>query len=103
VRKKFLRVESDLCSRSLASPELRKKVAASVVAGIAVGAALALVVGGALISVEGVVTGTKANGWVAFPECGHSGIDILEQATCAATLPAANVPQEAVYWQPAAG
>jgi hypothetical protein len=80
---------------------MRKKTIASVVAGIAVGAVLALVIGGALISVEGVAMETKANGWITFPECGQAGINMLEQAMCAAVLPAANVPQEAVYWQTA--
>jgi hypothetical protein len=44
------------------------------------GAVLALVIGGALISVEGVAIETKANGWITFPECGHAGINILEQS-----------------------
>lgn len=80
---------------------MRKRTIASVAAGIAVGALLSLIVGGALISVEGAVMETKANGWVTFPECGQPGLNILGQAMCAAVLPAANVPQEAVYWQTA--
>lgn len=75
------------------------RTVASVVAGIAVGAVLALVIGGALVSVEYNAMATKANGWSTVPECGKIGINILEQAACAAVLPAANVPQEAVYWQ----
>jgi hypothetical protein len=77
------------------------RTVASVVAGIAVGAVLALVIGGALVSVECNAMATKANGWSTVPECGKIGINILEQAACAAVLPAANVPQEAVYWQTA--
>ena len=80
---------------------MQKKTIASVAAGIVVGAVLALIIGGALITVEGLAVETKANGWVTFPECGRPGINILEQAMCAAVLPAANLPQEAVYWQTA--
>jgi len=70
-----------------------------VVGGIAVGAVLALLIGGVLIAVEYDATVTKSNGWTTLPECGTVGINILEQALCADLLPGANVPQEAVYWQ----
>jgi len=71
----------------------------AVVGGIAVGAVLALLIGGVLIAVEYDATVTKSNGWTTLPECGTVGINILEQALCADLLPGANVPQEAVYWQ----
>ena len=71
----------------------------SVVAGIAVGVVLTLLLGSALISVEFNAIRTTANGWYTIPECGESGINILAQAVCADLLPAVNVPQEAMYWQ----
>jgi hypothetical protein len=79
----------------------RKRSIAAVVLGIVVGAVLALVIGGVLISVEYGAIRTTGNGWSTVPECGENGINILAQALCADLLPAANVPQEAMYWQTA--
>jgi len=73
----------------------------AVVGGIAVGAVVALLLGGVLIAVDYSATVTKSSGWTTLPECGKVGDNILEQALCADLLPAANLPQEAVYWQTA--
>jgi hypothetical protein len=72
------------------------------VAGVAVGLVVAiLVLPGFVILAKYEVMKTTSNGWVALPQCGKVGINFLEQAVCADELPAANVPQEAVYWQTA--
>jgi hypothetical protein len=68
-------------------------------AGVAVGLILAiLLLPGFVILTEYDSMKTTSNGWIALPECGQVGINFLEQAVCADELPAANVPQEAVYW-----
>lgn len=77
------------------------RTVASVGAGIAVGVVLVFLIGSALISVEYGAIRTTANGWWSIPECGENGINILAQAVCADLLPAANVRQEAMYWQTA--
>jgi len=77
------------------------RTVASVAGGVAVGAVLALLLGGVLVGVEYSAMVTKSNGWTTLPECGEVGTNILAQALCADLLPAANVPQEAVYWQTA--
>jgi len=77
------------------------RTVASVGAGIAVGVVLVFLIGSALISVEYGAIRTTTNGWSTIPECGEIGINILAQAVCADLLPAANVPQEAMYWQTA--
>ncbi len=78
---------------------MRRKRILSGVAGIAVGVVLVFLICGVLVSVEASAMQTKSNGWFTYPECDKIGINILEQAVCAATLPGANVPQEAMYWQ----
>ena len=78
---------------------MRGKTILSGVAGIAVGVVLVFLIGGTLVNLESSAMQTKSNGWYSYPQCGKVGINILEQAVCAAALPAANVPQEAVYWQ----
>ncbi|MDG6998919.1 MAG: DUF1214 domain-containing protein [Nitrososphaerota archaeon] len=78
---------------------MRGKTVLSGVAGIAVGLVLALLIGGTLVTVESSAMQTKSNGWFTYTECGKVGINILEQAVCAAALPGVNVPQEAMYWQ----
>ncbi|MGI0091016.1 MAG: hypothetical protein ACREBS_04855 [Nitrososphaerales archaeon] len=77
---------------------MRGKRILSGVAGIAVGVVLVFSIGGVLVSVESSAMQTKSNGWFTYPECGKIGINILEQAVCAA-LTGVNVPQEATYWQ----
>jgi hypothetical protein len=67
--------------------------------GIAVGVVLVFLIGGLPVNLESSAMQVKSNGWFTYPECGKIGINILEQAVCAAALPAANVPQEVVYWQ----
>jgi len=79
----------------------RKRTIASAGVGIGVGVVLVFLVGGLLISAEYAATVTTANGWSTLPQCGKVGNNVLEQALCADLLPAANVPQEAVYWQTA--
>ncbi len=79
---------------------MREKTIASVVAGIAMVAVLALVIGGAPISVERR-HGDKSQRLDHLPRMRQAGINILEQAMRAAVLLAANVPQEAVYWKTA--
>ncbi len=78
---------------------LRGKTVLSGVAGIVVGVVLVFLIGGTLVSVESSAMQTKSNGWFTYTECGKVGNNILEQAVCAAALPGANVPQEAVYWE----
>jgi hypothetical protein len=78
------------------------KIIGSATAGIAVGLLLGiLLLPGVLVYVQYGAMATKSNGWSTLPECGQVGINFLEQAVCADLLPAANVPQEAVYWQTA--
>jgi hypothetical protein len=78
---------------------MRGKTILSGAAGIALGVVLVFLIGGTLVSAESSAMMTTSNGWFTYSECGKIGINILEQAVCAAALPGANVPQEAVYWQ----
>lgn len=66
--------------------------------GIIVGAVLAFLTGGALVYFEGQSMGTHVNGWNAILNNGEWGNNILERAAIAQVLPAANLPEEAVYW-----
>jgi hypothetical protein len=75
---------------------MRGKIILSGVAGIAVGVVLVFLIGGILVSLESSAMQTKSNEWFTYTECGKVGINILEQAACAAALPGVNVPQEAV-------
>src|SRR5580704_11281644 len=78
---------------------MRGKTILSGAVGIALGVVLVFLIGGILVSAESSAMMTKSNGWFTYTECGKVGINILEQAVCAAALPGVNVPQEAVYWQ----
>lgn len=67
---------------------------AAVVIGIAVGATLALITGGLLMSSQVNVV----NGWETLMNCGVPGNNIIKQAACAAIFPMVNLPQQEVYW-----
>jgi hypothetical protein len=68
------------------------KIIAVIALGIIVGAVLASFgLGGTLIYLE-------VNGWSTTLNYGKWGNNILERAAFAQVLPAANVPEEAVYW-----
>ena len=41
---------------------------------------------------------TTVNGWSTTLQCGLPSDGILLKAACAKHIPAANLPQEAVYW-----
>ncbi len=78
---------------------MRVRTVLTVVAGIALGALLAFVMGGALINLQWGGMQTTVNGWSTAPQCGEIGNPILVQAACAEHLAAANLPQEAMYWE----
>lgn len=73
------------------------------IAGIAlciiVGAVLAFITAFLLIQYEAYTMETTVNGWSApYLNYGKWGNNILERAAFAQVLPAANLPEEAVYW-----
>jgi hypothetical protein len=70
----------------------------SVVQGIIVGAVLAFSTASLLINVEVNAMQTTVNGWSITMKCGVPGDGILLRAACAQDIPAANLPEEAVYW-----
>jgi hypothetical protein len=70
----------------------------SVVQGIIVGAVLAFSTASLLINVEVNAMQTTVNGWSITMKCGVPGDGILLRAACAKDIPAANLPEEAVYW-----
>lgn len=75
------------------------KIIAVIVLGIFVGAVLASFgIGGTLIYIEVHTMETNVNGWSTILNYGEWGNNILERAAFAQVLPAANVPEEAVYW-----
>ncbi len=71
-----------------------RKIVEGLIQGIIVGAVLAFITAGILMSSQVA----HVNGWTTIFGCGLPGNGILLQAACAQTLPAVNVPQEAVYW-----
>lgn len=71
-----------------------RKIIFGLIQGTGVGALLALVTAGMLMSARV----TRINGWRTIFGCGVPGDSMLLQAACAQTLPAVNVPQEAMYW-----
>ncbi len=70
------------------------RISLGLILGIIVGAILAVVTAQILLSAEV----TTVNGWRTILGCGVPSDGRLLQAACAQTLPAVNVPQEAVYW-----
>lgn len=71
---------------------------AFVVLGILAGGVLTLLTAGVLINAQVKAMQTTTNGWSITMQCGEAGNGILLRAACAETLPAVNLPQEAVYW-----
>jgi hypothetical protein len=82
---------------------LRKiiKIIVGLILGIIVGGILALVTADLLLTVEVHAMQTTVNGWSTTMKCGVPGNNILLKAACALILPAANLPEEAVYWRTA--
>ncbi|MGI0100861.1 MAG: DUF1214 domain-containing protein [Candidatus Micrarchaeaceae archaeon] len=66
----------------------------TVVIGIIIGAVLAVITGGLLMSSQVHVV----NGWETIMNCGVLGGSIVRQAACAAIFPMVNLPQQEVYW-----
>jgi hypothetical protein len=71
---------------------------AFVVLGLIVGGVLTLLTAGLLIRAEVNAMQTTTNGWSITMQCGEADNGILRRAACAESLPAVNLPQEAVYW-----
>lgn len=70
-----------------------------VVQGIIVGAVLAFITANLLINAEVNAMQTTVNGWSTTLKCGvYCNNCILLRAACAKDFPAANLPEEAVYW-----
>ena len=69
-----------------------------VILGIVIGGVLAVITTFILIAVEVNAIHTTVNGWRSTMKCGIPGNGILLRAACAAVLPAANLPKEAMYW-----
>jgi hypothetical protein len=76
----------------------RRTIPTDIVQGVIVGAVLAFVGVTIAITLQSGAMQSTANGWSTTQQCGEPGNNILEQAACAKTLPAANLKQEAVYW-----
>lgn len=69
-----------------------------VVQGILVGCGLAFITAMLMINIEISAMQTTVNGWSVTLKCGYPGNGILLRAACARHIPAANLPEEAVYW-----
>jgi len=69
-----------------------------VVAGVLVGAVLALGTAIVLITTQVPAMQTTVNGWSITMDCGEASNGILVRAACALALPMVNLPEEAVYW-----
>ena len=76
----------------------RRTLFTDVVQGIIVGAVLAFITANLLINAEVKAMQTTVNGWSVTLKCGQPGDGILLRAACAKHIPAANLPEEAVYW-----
>jgi len=76
----------------------RRTVVAGVVKGSILGAVLAFNTANLLIAAKVKMLVTTVNGWSSTLAVGKPGGGILLRAACARHLPAANVPEEAVYW-----
>jgi hypothetical protein len=63
-----------------------------------VGGILAVLTADLLIYTEVHAMQTTVNGWSTTMKCGVPGNNIRLKAACALVLPAANIPDEAVYW-----
>lgn len=76
----------------------KRNIIADLVQGIIVGAVLAFITANLLVNAEVNVMQMTVNGWSILLKCGESGNGILLRAACAKDIPAANLPEEAVYW-----
>lgn len=76
----------------------KRTILTDLVQGIIVGAVLAFITANLLVNAEVNVIQTTVNGWRVTLKCDEFGTDILLQAACAKYIPAANLPEEAVYW-----
>ncbi len=76
----------------------KRTIIADIVQGIIAGAVLAFITTTLIITAEAKSLYTSVNGWSTTMKCGVPGNNILLRATCAKLLPAANLPEEAVYW-----
>lgn len=77
---------------------IKRTIFWDIVQGIIVGAVLAFITANLLINAEVKAMQTTVNGWSTTLKCGYPGNDILLRAACAKHIPAANLPEEAVYW-----
>jgi hypothetical protein len=75
-----------------------RKIIVGLIPGIIVGVILAVITALPLVIVEAITIQTTVNGWYYTLKCGVPGNNILLKAACATVLPAANLPDEAVYW-----
>ena len=76
----------------------RRTIVTDLVQGIIVGFVLAFITANLLINAEVNAMRTTVNGWSTTLKCGEFGNGILLRAACAKDIPAANLPEEAVYW-----
>ncbi len=84
--------------KSLFSIIRRRTIITDVVQGIIVGAVLAFITANLLINAEVNAMQTTVNRWSTVLNYGSWGNNILLRAASAKYLPAANLPEEAVYW-----
>lgn len=75
-----------------------RSIITDLVQGIIVGGVLAFITANLLINAEVKAMQTIVNGWSVTLKCGESGDGILLRTACAEGIPAANLPEEAVYW-----
>ncbi len=76
----------------------RRSIPLDIIQGLLVGYGLSLWLAWHLIGAQAREMMTTVNGWQTTQACGVPGGWLVE-AACAETLPAINVPREAVYWQ----
>jgi hypothetical protein len=76
----------------------RRTTITDVVQGIIVGGVLAFITANLLVNAEVKAMQTAVNGWSITLKCGEFSNGILLRAACAKDIPAANLPEEAVYW-----
>jgi hypothetical protein len=77
---------------------MRWRTITALVQGSIVGGVLAFVTANLLINAEINAIDTTINGWTTTLKCGSYSNGILLRAACAKDIPAANLPEEAVYW-----
>jgi hypothetical protein len=91
--------DSELAAPSRAGAVIRKLTfVLVVVAGVLVGAVLALGTAIVLIFTQVPAMQRTVNGWSTTLTCGEPSNGILVRAACAEALFAVNLPEEAVYW-----